>query len=185
VLGLVLYIGANLKASRSRNKERVTKLSYFDQQFNRLSMRIFVLMIATSLAMETLHGFERLFYVQLFRYILLFSNSIPISLRVNVEIARIVQSLQISRDRLIAGCTVRNSNIIQELGKIEILLTDKTGTLTKNQMAFRSVIISEVDYTQDSIERLLHFDFSLESSENSSRSKRGLDSREDEIAMIR
>ena len=40
----------------------------------------------------------------------------------------------IQRDKNIRGTLVRNSTVPEELGRIEYLLSDKTGTLTKNEM---------------------------------------------------
>ena len=34
---------------------------------------------------------------------------------------------------------VRNSEVLENLGEINLLLTDKTGTLTKNQMILRNI----------------------------------------------
>jgi phospholipid-translocating ATPase len=51
-------------------------------------------------------------------------------MRVNLEFAKLVYAYKINRDQSIAGTITRNSNIPESLGRIQYLLTDKTGTLT-------------------------------------------------------
>lgn len=80
------------------------------------------------------------------RFLVIFSSIIPIryaikcflqpilslSLRVNLDLAKTFYSFEIMRDGKISNTVVRSSTIPEELGRIEYLLTDKTGTLTKN-----------------------------------------------------
>ena len=47
---------------------------------------------------------------------------------------KLVYSWVIQRDSSIPGTLVRSSTIPEELGRIEYLLSDKTGTLTRNEM---------------------------------------------------
>ena len=50
---------------------------------------------------------------------------------------KLVYSWIIQRDTRIANTLVRSSTISEELGRIEYLLSDKTGTLIKNEMVNR------------------------------------------------
>lgn len=43
----------------------------------------------------------------------------------------------------------RTSNLNEELGHVEIVLSDKTGTLIRNQMEFRKCLIAGVSYGGD------------------------------------
>ncbi|KAI0560620.1 phospholipid-transporting ATPase IIA [Gracilaria domingensis] len=55
------------------------------------------------------------------------------------------------------GCTVRNSNLPEELGRIEYLLTDKTGTLTQNEMSFKKLHLGTMLFARDSLEDIYQY----------------------------
>ena len=56
--------------------------------------------------------------IKFFRFILLLCSIIPISLRVNLDMAKIYYSHCINTDKEIDGTVARNSTIPEELGRI-------------------------------------------------------------------
>ena len=80
-------------------------------------------------------------------FFLLFNNFIPISLYVTIELVNLGQAYLISQDRdlydeaLNMPCAVRSSNLAQELGLVSNIFSDKTGTLTRNEMKFVQFIV--------------------------------------------
>ncbi|KAG0416868.1 putative phospholipid-transporting ATPase IIB, partial [Dictyocoela roeselum] len=54
-----------------------------------------------------------------------------------------------SEDKDITGCIVRSSNMHEELGRISFFLTDKTGTLTKNEMEMKKIHIGTIGYSSE------------------------------------
>uniref|UniRef100_A0A803MB35 Phospholipid-transporting ATPase n=1 Tax=Chenopodium quinoa TaxID=63459 RepID=A0A803MB35_CHEQI len=79
----------------------------------------------------------------MFTLITLFSTIIPISLYVSIEGIKFIQSLQFINNDLNmyhaetnTPALARTSNLNEELGQVEYIFTDKTGTLTQNLMEF-------------------------------------------------
>ncbi len=97
-------------------------------------MFLFALMVFTSNCLLLGAGVSSGAPIIVARYILLLSSIIPISLRVNLDLAKIYYCWQIGHDDQIPDTVAKNTNIPEELGRVQIFLTDKTGTLTKNVM---------------------------------------------------
>ena len=76
-------------------------------------------------------------------YLILFSYIIPISVYVTLEVQRVIGSMFIIWDRELydsasgEAAVVNSSDLNEELGQINLLFTDKTGTLTENVMVFK------------------------------------------------
>ncbi|KAK2875582.1 hypothetical protein FQN49_001587 [Arthroderma sp. PD_2] len=84
--------------------------------------------------------------------VILFQNLVPIPLFVSLEIIRTLQAVFIHSDtfmyyeRLEYPCTPKSWNISDDLGQIEYIFSDKTGTLTQNVMEFKKCTINGVTY---------------------------------------
>ncbi|KAI8031983.1 putative phospholipid-transporting ATPase 8 [Camellia lanceoleosa] len=74
--------------------------------------------------------------------LLLYGYLIPISLYVSIEIVKVLQSIFINQDldmyheETDTPAHARTSNLNEELGQVDTILSDKTGTLTCNSMEF-------------------------------------------------
>jgi len=76
-------------------------------------------------------------------------------MRVNLDFAKLIYKYQIDHDELMPGCQCRNSNIPEELGRIQYVLSDKTGTLTQNEMIFRKLLLAnEITFEPEDIPQL-------------------------------
>ncbi|KAI0266442.1 phospholipid-translocating P-type ATPase [Gloeopeniophorella convolvens] len=81
-----------------------------------------------------------------------FQNIVPISLYISIEIVKTIQAFFISQDidmyykPLDSACLPKTWNISDDLGQIEYVFSDKTGTLTQNVMEFQKCSIHGVPY---------------------------------------
>ncbi|KAG8475717.1 hypothetical protein CXB51_032491 [Gossypium anomalum] len=84
--------------------------------------------------------------------LLLYSYFIPISLYVSIEIVKVLQSIFINQDSHMyyeeadEPAHARTSNLNEELGQVDTILSDKTGTLTCNSMEFIKCSIAGTAY---------------------------------------
>ena len=128
-----------------------SKIGLLDLEINYLSKILFVFMMFIALLILVLNGFYANWYIFYFRFLLLLSSIIPISLRVNLDMAKIYYSYCIGSDKAIPGTIPRNSTIPEELGRIQYLLTDKTGTLTQNDMEFKKLAMEYATFSDESL----------------------------------
>ena len=152
VIGVVLYTGKETRAKMNLSRPKL-KLGILDQEINRLNLYLFIITLIVSLIITSAKGFSN-FIFNLIKYIVLFSAIIPISLRVNLDLSKIYFSVLINRDKEIRETITRNSTIPEELGRISYVFTDKTGTLTKNEMIFKIIAMETETFGEEKFEDL-------------------------------
>ncbi|XP_018431730.1 PREDICTED: phospholipid-transporting ATPase IC-like [Nanorana parkeri] len=85
-------------------------------------------------------------------YIIVLNTMVPISLYVSIEMIRLGQSLFIDWDihmyyaKKDTAAKARTTTLNEQLGQIEYIFTDKTGTLTQNVMTFKKCSINRKTY---------------------------------------
>ncbi|KAL6011004.1 putative phospholipid-transporting ATPase 9 [Asimina triloba] len=86
--------------------------------------------------------------------LMLYGNLIPISLYVSIEIVKVLQCIFINEDVEMyyeegdKPARARTSNLNEELGQVDTILSDKTGTLTCNSMEFIKCSVAGTAYGQ-------------------------------------
>lgn len=91
-------------------------------------------------------------FITFWAAVILFQNLVPISLYITLEIIRTLQALFIYNDihmyyeKIDYPCTPKSWNISDDVGQIEYIFSDKTGTLTQNAMEFKKATVNGVPY---------------------------------------
>ena len=81
-------------------------------------------------------------------FFVLYANMIPISLYVVLEIIKSIQGLLFNYDQEIYDESIdkksnlRTTQLIEELGQVEFIFSDKTGTLTQNSMVLKQIYVN-------------------------------------------
>ncbi|KAL1882068.1 hypothetical protein VTK73DRAFT_2477 [Phialemonium thermophilum] len=91
-------------------------------------------------------------FITFWAAIIVFQNLVPISLYITLEIIRTLQAIFIYSDvemyyeKLDQPCIPKSWNISDDVGQIEYIFSDKTGTLTQNVMEFKKATINGQPY---------------------------------------
>lgn len=153
----VIYTGRQTRSALSTSPSR-SKIGLLDVEVNNLTKILCIMTLTLSIVLVALESFEpsnkKPWYVAIMIYLILFSTIIPISLRVNLDLGKTVYAYFIEHDRGIPDTVVRTSTIPEDLGRIEYLLSDKTGTLTQNEMQLRKIHVGTVAYAGEAIEEV-------------------------------
>ncbi|XP_062484174.1 phospholipid-transporting ATPase IK isoform X3 [Pezoporus occidentalis] len=170
--GLVIYAGFDSKIMRNcgKIKRKKTKL---DRMMDRLVIIIFVVLLVMSLCLAIASGFwakmfqEKHSYLSAFYkhttpaqqaffnfwgFTILLSIIIPMSMYIMFEFIYLVNSCFINWDLEMyyaakdIPAQARSTSLNDQLGQIEYIFSDKTGTLTQNMMSFKKCCVNGAVY---------------------------------------
>lgn len=159
VLGVVVYTGAQTRQALSTSPSR-SKTGLLEYEINSLTKILCFLTLTLSFILVALQGFEKpgmKWYISVTRFLILFSTIVPVSLRVNLDMGKTVYAYFIQHDKGIPGTVVRTSTIPEDLGRIEYLLSDKTGTLTQNEMEMKKIHVGTVSYANEAMDEVASY----------------------------
>lgn len=171
IIGLVVYCGHNTKIMKNAKAPPI-KMSNVMKVMNKLLISVFIFQILIC-AIFSIANFvfrmENNKYVEVyipinqkvtfsslighfFTFLVAYSQVIPISLYVAMEIVKLFQSWFVFYDSLMYDkenakpAQAKTSELIEELGQVEFIFSDKTGTLTQNSMEFKKCYIAGKTY---------------------------------------
>lgn len=171
--GAVVFTGHETKLMRNATATPIKRTAVERQLNMQILMLVAILVVLAivcsvgDLVIRTTHASElgylyqgtvnngRQFISDIFTYWVLYSALVPISLFVTIEMVKYWHAILINDDLDMyyeptdTPAVCRTSSLVEELGQVEYIFSDKTGTLTCNQMEFKQCSIGGIQYADE------------------------------------
>lgn len=175
--GVVVFTGHETKLMRNATATPIKRTAVERQLNNQILMLVGILLVLSvvgtvgDLIIRKTRGHElsylfidvdltagetvSQFFADMATFWVLFSALVPISLFVTIEIIKYYHAILINDDLdmyyevMDTPAVCRTSSLVEELGQVQYIFSDKTGTLTCNQMEFKQCSIGGIQYAID------------------------------------
>ncbi|BGP10081.1 Putative aminophospholipid-translocase [Rhodotorula toruloides] len=136
-VGIVVYTGRKTRAVMNTSQPG-TKVGIFGHEINRLARILCAVTFALSVILVALNGFRGALASRQSRH------------------GKTVYAHQITHDAEIPGTIFGTSTLSEELGRIEYLPSDKTGTLMQNKTELKKLHLGTMSYGVDLVDEVAH-----------------------------
>ncbi|TTD18128.1 Phospholipid-transporting ATPase ID [Bagarius yarrelli] len=171
--GLVIFAGPDTKLMQNSGRTKFKRTS-IDRLMNTLVLWIFGFLVCMGVILAVgnavwekevgalfqsylswdlpVDNFLFSAFLSFWSYVIILNTVVPISLYVSVEVIRLGHSYFINWDRRMfcsrtnTAAEARTTTLNEELGQVEYIFSDKTGTLTQNIMTFNKCSINGNTY---------------------------------------
>jgi phospholipid-translocating ATPase len=163
VTGIVINTGEETKIRRNANRHPRAKKPALESMANRIVITLVIFVLSLTAGCSGGYAIFQRTYEQvtwylsglavpwshiILGYAIQFNNVIPLALYVSLEIVKLGQMFLVNSDvemydeasHTAARCNT--NTILEDLGQIGYLFSDKTGTLTENVMRFRKMSVA-------------------------------------------
>lgn len=158
IIGILVYTGIESKLMQN-SKATPHKRSTVERKTNKYLMIVFALLFFVAILSTVLSIIiaykdtdrieffsaqdSRYSSLNIISYLILYNGLVPISLYVTIDLVRVIQAKFIMWDTKMyyqendQPAIAKTGDLNEELGQIEFIFSDKTGTLTENKMEFK------------------------------------------------
>ncbi|KII61335.1 putative phospholipid-transporting ATPase [Thelohanellus kitauei] len=165
VVGVVVYSGHETKLM-------MIKRSTIDKKVDHLVIILFIILIILALISTTLSIITRKktfpnhwylksvqapasFFAIFVTFFILYHKIVPVSLISTIEIVKLIQAYFVTQDlnslskKSSNNSAVKTCTIIEDLGHVNYIFADKTGTLTRNEMILKTISVGQGNFNMD------------------------------------